>query len=70
MADDITDAWFKFAEQCNADPGYPQSHQASLDRGELEERSDRECPGLELPQVLWSNPLGRYELTGLSVAKK
>jgi hypothetical protein len=66
MSDDITVRWFKFVDKINRDPGYAQSHQADLDRTELEETWRRECPGLELPQIQWSGERSRQELTGLS----
>lgn len=67
--DDITAGWFKFVNDLNTVTGYPNSHAASMDRTELEERWKRECPGLELPQEIWSSEAGRYELHDLSRPK-
>lgn len=67
--DDITAGWFKFVADANKDSGYPHSHAAVTERSALEERWKRECAGLEVPEVLWSNESGRYEIRGLSVPK-
>lgn len=69
MSKDVTQGWLKFAADCNSDGGYPHSQTASEDRSRLEEEWRRECPGLEVPSVLWSNSSGRYELVGLNVPK-
>lgn len=68
--DDITAGWFKYVNDLNTIEGYPNSHAASLDHTELEERWKRECPGLELPQGIWSNEAERYELHDLSRPKR
>lgn len=71
MEDDITAGWYRFVENCNnpKDPSYPDSHVASLDRTELEERWKKECPGLEVPVVYFSHESGKHELRDLSRPK-
>ena len=66
---DITAEWRKFTNQCNSDSGYAHSQAAAIERGRLDALWAKECPGLEFPQVLWSNREGRYELSGLSVSR-
>lgn len=70
MNKDVTLGWFKFVADCNNDSGYANSHAAGIARSALEDEWARECPGLDLPEVLWSNSSVRYELTGLSVPKR
>lgn len=70
MSKDVTQGWFKFVADCNNDSGYANSQTAGEARSALETEWRRECPGLDLPAVLWSNSSGRYELTGLSVPKR
>ncbi len=65
MTQDITAGWHRFAADCNKDSGYPNSHQAAMDRSALEEAWRHECPGLQVPQVL-PTPDGRYEVSGFS----
>ena len=55
---------------CNRDPGYPGSWAAGIDRGELTERWTRERPELEVPQVMFSDVSGKYELTEYNLPKK
>jgi hypothetical protein len=62
--------WFKFVADCNNDGGYAHSYGAALTRSELETTWRSECPGLEVPSVLWSSASGKYELTGLNVPKQ
>lgn len=66
MTTDITAGWHRFATDCNKDAGYPNSHQAGVDRVALEEAWRRECPGLQVPQVLWSPEAGCYEASGFN----
>lgn len=70
MQDDVVNGWLKFVTDANKDSGYAHSHQGGLDRSALEDRWRRECPGLEMPVVQWSNETGRYELIGISKSKK
>lgn len=70
MNKDVTHGWFKFVDDCNRDSGYANSQNAAEVRSALEEEWRLECPGLELPEVRWSNGAGRYELTGLSDPKR
>lgn len=65
----LMDAWYKFVADCNRDSGYASSWDAGIARSELEESWKRECPGLEVPQVLWSPQTGKYELTDYNVPK-
>lgn len=69
MSKDVTSGWFKFVADCNNDGEYANSQAAGEAHSALEAQWREECPGLELPTVLWSNASGRYELTGLSVPK-
>ena len=51
----LMDAWDKLVADCNRDPCYAGSWAGGLARRELEEWWERECPGLHVPQVLWSH---------------
>ena len=68
--DELVKGWYKFAADCNKDSGFANSNQAGLERGDLEEAWLIQCPGLEIPQVLFSNEQGKYVVNGLSVPKK
>lgn len=52
----------KFADNCNKDSGYPNSYQAGLERGELEDEWKRKYPELAVPKVEWSQKNGKYEV--------
>lgn len=67
--DSIIAGWYKLAADYSKDHGYIYGHEAALERGELEERWKRMCPGLELPQVLWDDKAGRYVVEGLATVK-
>lgn len=65
----LMDAWDKLVADCNRDPCYAGSWAGGLARRELAEWWERECPGLDVPQVLWSHKTGKYELTDYNVPK-
>ena len=69
MTSDITAGWHRFAADCNKDSGYPGSHQAAMDRCALEKAWHRECPGLEVPQVMQLQD-GRNEASGFSTPRR
>ena len=59
--------FFWVDERC-VGPEHPDSNYG-LARRELAEWWERECPGLHVPQVLWSHKTGKYELTDYNVPK-
>lgn len=69
MSKEITADWLKYAQDCNADSGYPHGITGGQVLSELKKRWEQECPGLETPWVEWSNSHG-YEVKGLGVARR
>ncbi len=67
MKNDVLSGWDKFAADCNRDAGYAHSYAAGLVMTELKEAWRINCPGLQVPEVLWVNASGKYELVGTNI---